>query len=247
MSETPQATGEKLPFDPEQYSLEEILKPGHSALVVVDMQNDFLHPEGNFAHLEQPTEQMRSIVPQIQGLIETAHQTRIPVIFTKGYEDLKFRNGPDRRRAVKWGEIDRTVAVNSESGTWGSEFYEGIGPQEGDTVVIKHKWSAFDGKDESGKTFKQILDQLGIKTLVITGVVAQTCIETTIRDAYDHDYFVVIPEHCVGSNDQTQLSARMNYWSAGFIGDVVSEAQVQRIWQPTPAVSETKSPTPPLD
>lgn len=234
MTEETKLRGEPLPFNPENYSLKEILRPQGSALLVVDVQNDFLDPNGFFAqHLKTPTEQMRSIIPHVQRLIDAAHKSGVPVIFTKGYEDVKFRKGPDRRRAVAWKEKDGDGSVNSASGTWGSEFF-GVEPQEGDIVVEKHKWSAFDGKDKEGRSLKQILDQLGVRTLVVTGVVAETCIETSIRDAYDQDYFVVVTQQGVGSNDPKQLEARMDYWKAGFVGDVVDEAQIEEHWQVSP-------------
>lgn len=218
-------------FNPEEYSLSEILKPRHCALLVVDMQNDFLDPNGFFSRrLNTSIEQMQSIVPHIQKLIEIARCAGVPVIFTRGYEDVKFRKGADIRRAVKWNENDKDGSVNSQSGTWGSEFYAGIEPQEGDIVLEKHKWSAFSGRDKEGRQLKDILNQLEKKTLVITGVVAETCIETSIRDAYDHDYFVVVPEHSVGSNSAKQLEVRMEYWNAGFVGDVVDEAQIDENW-----------------
>lgn len=227
--------GEYRPFNPEDYSLKEILKPQHTALLVIDMQNDFLSSRGFFAtNPEVPgtVDQMQSIVPHIQGLIEVARRARVPIVFTKGYEDVKFRKGPDLRRAVKWHEEDGNGSVNSESGTWGSELYEGIEPQEGDTLVEKHKWSAFNGKDKDGKTLKEILDGMGVKTLVITGVVAETCVETSVRDAYDQDFFVVVPRNSVGSNEPEQLQARLRYWDAGFVGDVVEEQDIKDIWVP---------------
>lgn len=222
---------EQLPFNPEDFSLEEILKPQHSALLVIDMQNDFLDPNGFFVQrLKTSIEQMQSTVPHIQGLIETARKARVPIIFTKGYEDVKFRKGSDIRRAVKWDERDGDGSVNAQSGTWGAEFYKGIEPQEGDIVVEKHKWSAFDGEDKEGKKLQEILGKMGIKTLVVTGVVAETCVETTIRDAYDKDYFIVVPKNSVGSNQEDQLKARMKYWEKGFIGDVVEEQVIKDNW-----------------
>lgn len=222
---------EPLLFNPENYSLTEILKPKNSALLVIDVQNDFLDPNGFFGtHLNEPTEQMRSIVPHIQGLIDAAHETGVPVIFSKGYEDVRFRReGPDRRRAVQWEEKDGDGSVNSQSGTWGSELYRLV-PQEADILIEKHKWSAFDGKDKNDRSLKEILDQLGARTLIITGVVAETCVETTIRDAYSQDYFVVVAEHSVGSNDPRQLEARIDYWKKGFVGDVVDESKIKDIW-----------------
>ena len=66
----------------------------------------------------------------------------------------------------------------------------------------------------------------------MAGVVAETCIETSVRDAYDQDYFVVIPRNSVGSNDPEQLSARMKYWEKGFVGDAKSEDEIIGYWPP---------------
>lgn len=81
---------EDLPFNPEQYSLKEILDPKHSALLVVDVQNDFCDPKGKFAKWGRNISQMQSIVPRIQELIDVAHKSSVPVIFTKGMRTLSF-------------------------------------------------------------------------------------------------------------------------------------------------------------
>lgn len=220
------------PFNPEQYTLEEILRSQNCALLVVDMQNDFMHPDGFFARKGRNIIQMQSIVPNVQKMIDLAHRAKVPIVFTQGSEDVKFQKpGPDLRRAVRWGARDGDGSVNSERGTFGWEFY-GVSPEERDIVVEKHKWSAFDGKDKERKPLKQILDQLRVKTLVVAGVVAETCVETTVRDAYNNDYFVVIPRNSVGSNDAEQLNARMKYWDAGFVGDVLEESKIEEYWRP---------------
>ena len=88
--------------------------------------------------------------------------------------------------------------------TWGAVLYEGIEPQEGDIVVEKHKWSAFDGKDKDGKTLDEILKEKGIQTLVLAGVVTETCVHSTAQEAFNKDYFVVVPKDSVGSNKPDQ-------------------------------------------
>lgn len=232
MSETlPVPQPEGLQFNPEDYTLEEILKPKNCALVVVDMQNDFCDPSGFFAtKLKHDVTQMQSIVPNVQRMIDAAHSANVPVIFTQGSEDVRFRKpGPDARRAVKWDEHDGDGSVNSERGTHGWEFY-GVKPAEGDVIVEKHKWSAFDGKDENGKSFKQIIDEKGVKTLVVVGVVAETCIESTLHSAYDNDYCVVVPKNSVGSDQPEQLKQRMEYWEGGHLGDALDETKIEELW-----------------
>lgn len=242
MPEADQPKGEPLPFRPEDYSLEEILKSQRSALLVIDMQNDFLDPKGFFATHPQSVggvgiEPMQAIVPHVQDMIRAARQARVPIIFTKGYEDVRFRTGPGFRRAIKWDEHDGDGSINSQSGTWGAELVDGIEPQEGDVVVEKHKWSAFDGKDKDGRSLDEILRERGIQTLVLTGVATETCIHSTAQEAFNRDYFVVVPRNSVGSNKPEQHKTVLDRFD--FLGDVVDEAEIKKQWQPI-----TKIPPP---
>ncbi|PIR78825.1 MAG: hypothetical protein COU26_04555 [Candidatus Levybacteria bacterium CG10_big_fil_rev_8_21_14_0_10_36_30] len=232
--DTPSPTKEQLGFNPERYSLEEMLKPKRCALIIIDMQKDFMDPEGFFAKKDRDVSQMQSIVPNIQKLIDSARLANIPIIFTQGSEDVKFRKGKaDKRRAVKWKETDTNPEnMNSLRGTSGWEFY-GVHPQEGDIVIEKHKWSAFDGKDKDGNNLRKILKIHDTSTLIITGVVAETCVETTIRDAYSKkhpSYNIIIPENSVGSDHPERLKMLMDYWAVGHIGDVVNESAIQERW-----------------
>jgi nicotinamidase-related amidase len=74
-------------------------------------------------------------------------------------------------------------------------------------------------------------------------VVAETCVETTIRDAYDRDYFIVVPRNSVGSNQEDQLKVRMDYWDAGFIGDVLDEAEIKEYWPEVILESDNEATT----
>ena len=220
--------GELLPFNPEQYTLEEILKPQKCALLVVDVQNDFCHPYGFFAKRNSDISQMQAAVPHIQELIDIAHKSGVQVIFTQGSEDVKFRTGPGFRRAVKWEEKDGDGSVNSERGTFGWEFYQ-VQPQPEDLVLEKHKWSAFDGQDKDGKNLNQILKEKGVQTLVITGVVTETCVYATVQEAFNNDYFVVVPRNSVGSDLAEQHKSVLEHLDP-FLGDVVTEAFVKQNW-----------------
>lgn len=225
---TPSQETEKQPSNPEQYTLEEILKPKHSALIVVDVQNDFLHPDGFFARRKSDISQMQATVPHIQSLIDAAHKRGVPVIFTQGSEDVKFRTGPGFRRAVKWNERDGNGSVNSERGTFGWEFYQ-VQPQPEDLVLEKHRWSAFDGKDKDGRSLDEILQEKGVQTLVVTGVVTETCVYATVQEAFNKDYFVVVPKNSVGSDEPDQHKTVLAHLDP-FLGDVVDDKVVKQNW-----------------
>lgn len=222
---------EQSPFNPEEYTLAEILKPKKCALVVVDVQNDFCHPEGFFARRRKSNiSQMQAIVPHIQNLIDLAHKSGVPVIFTQGSEDVRFRTGPGFRRAIKWEENDGDGSVNSERGTFGWEFYQ-LQPQPEDIVVEKHKWSAFDGEDKDGKSFDEILKEKSVQTLVVTGVVTETCVYATVQDAFNRDYFVVVPKNSVGSDLPDQHKTVLEHLDP-FLGDVINEEVIKENWPP---------------
>lgn len=224
-------TPEPSQFKPEDYTLEEILRPKKCALIIVDVQNDFCDPKGFFAqNLKSDISQMQAIVPHIQRLIDAAHINGVPVIFTKGSEDVKFRTGPGFRRAIKWEEKDGDGSVNSERGTFGWEFYQ-LQPQPEDTVLEKHKWSAFDGKDKDGKSLDEILKDKGVQTLVVTGVVTETCVYATVQEAFNRDYFVVVPQESVGSDKSDQHKTVLEHLE-GFLGDVVANEVVEKNWTP---------------
>lgn len=231
MPEKVQSSSEKLPFNPKEYTLAEILKPNRSALIVVDVQNDFCDPNGFFAQKNNAdVSQMTAIVSHVQHLIDVAHLANVPVIYTQGSEDVRFRTGPGFRRAIKWEERDGDGSVCTERGTWGWEFYQ-VQPQAEDIVLEKHKWSAFDGKDKEGKSLDEILKEKGVQTLVITGVVTETCVHSTAQGAHDRDYFVVMPKNCVGSDKPNQHEAVLEH-TEGFLGDVVEEEVIKEHWPP---------------
>jgi len=240
-----EAGKEGLPYNPEEYTLEEVLKPQHSALIVVDMQNDFLDKDGYFAKTGKDISGMQATIPHIQKLIDVAHTSNVPVIFTKGSEDVLFRTGPGFRRAIKWEEKDGNGSVNSERGTVGWEFHPDLQPGEGDIVLEKHKWSSFDGKDKDGKSLDEILKEKGIKTLVVTGVVTETCVYATVQEAYNKDYFVVVPKNSVGSDIPEQHKTVLEHMDP-FLGDVVDESVIKENWVPLKSADAQSSPEPAL-
>lgn len=221
----------QLPFNPEDYSLGEILKPRRCALLVIDVQNDFMHPAGFFAGQGRDIASMQAVVPFIQRLIDKAHNAGVPVIFTKIYEDLKYRSEPGRRRYITWEE--EMTGVNCLENTFGSEFYQ-LSPSSEDIVLEKPDWSTFTGKDSEGKDLEIILKERGITTLVITGVKTEICVGTTVREGHTRGYFVVVPREAIGSDDRLQHEANLANFDPIY-GDVVDAEVVLKNWS-TPQI-----------
>ena len=173
--------------------LQNILKTQKIALLVIDMQKDFIDEDGKLAQCGQDVSAMGLTVTPINKLIEKAHQKKIPVIFTKMIDALKYRSEVGIYRFQQKEKVEENICVLEN--TSGSEFSK-ILPQEQDSVVIKHSYDSFNGTE-----LKSLLDEKEIKVLIITGVKTNVCVETTVRNAYHLGYYVIVPQECVASDD----------------------------------------------
>jgi ureidoacrylate peracid hydrolase len=174
-------------------------RPDRSALLVIDMQNDFVHPEGVTAvwmrrRLEQaglevpegPTLTERT-VPALQKLVAEARALGVPVVWVRMELDDTTR---DRfMTAEGWHPC--------EPGSWGADWFEGLGPVDGEAVVVKRRHSAF-----FGTLLAEQLRDRGVENVVVTGTATMGCVESTVRDAYAHDFWAVIVPDCSGQMDE---------------------------------------------
>jgi nicotinamidase-related amidase len=138
-----------------EYRIEEkvVLDPKTTALVIVDMQNDFVDPKGKLFVPSAP-----DTIPAIKRLIDKARKSKVPVVYT---QDWHMKDDPEFKI---WGE-------HAVAGTWGAEIVDEIKPREDDIVVKKLRYDAF-----YGTSLDHILRTMGVDTLVITGTVANICV-----------------------------------------------------------------------
>jgi nicotinamidase-related amidase len=151
--------------------------PEKTAVIVVDMQNDFVQEGGP---IEIP--RARAMVPRLNRLLDVCRAHKIPVIYI--------------HHVIRGGDIDAgRLADHHEAirnnqaiiaGTPNVEIYDELKPQPGDLVVAKPRYSAFYGTD-----LEAILRSKGIDTLIISGTVTNACCESTTRDAFSRDYKVI--------------------------------------------------------
>lgn len=147
------------------------LPAGQTALIVVDMQNDFVEPEGT---LFVPDAQ--ATVPNIRRLLEKARAAGVKVVYTQDWHpegDPEFDIWP--RHVVH--------------GTWGAQIIDELKPHPGDTVLQKVRYDGF-----YGTQLEHLLHLWGIKSVVIVGTVANICVLHTAGSAALRWYKVVLPE-----------------------------------------------------
>ncbi|ADH63029.1 isochorismatase hydrolase [Allomeiothermus silvanus DSM 9946] len=150
----------------------EVLLPAtETALIVVDMQNDFVEPEGALFVPEAP-----KTLPAIRRLLERAREAGVKVVYTQDWhpeEDPEFKIWP--RHAVQ--------------GTWGAQIVDELRPLPGETVLPKARYDGF-----YGTPLDHLLHLWGIKNVVVVGTVANICVLHTAGSAALRWYTVVLPE-----------------------------------------------------
>jgi len=175
-----------------------------SALIVVDMQNDFCHKNGSGALNGNDVTRHYELVPRLQKLIDSAHEAGIPVIFIKTEHDetTDSKVWKSRRKGRK-----HPTCVK---GSWGTEYF-GVAPTEKDIEVIKHRYSAFIGTDLELK-----LRAMGCETLLMTGVSTNVCVESTLRDGFMLDFNVILVEDCCAAANAELHQGTINNVSRHF-------------------------------
>ena len=172
-------------------TLEAKVDPGHAALLVVDMQNDFCHEQGVTALNGANVARSQEIVPRLRHLIDEAKRAGVLVAFirTTHSERTDSEARIEQRR-------NRKFPHNCVEETWGADWYAGMEPSTGDLVVTKHRYSAFINTD-----LDLILRARRIRTVVMAGTDTSVCVESTARDAFMLDYYVVFLNDCTASSD----------------------------------------------
>ena len=165
------------------------IDPKHTAIIVVDMENDFV-AEG--APLDTPMG--REIIPKLQQLLAHARENGMRVIYTT---HVHRRDGSDMGL---YGEIWPPIAMRAGlvDGEPGIDIYHEVAPAENEPVLKKHRYSAFFGTD-----LDIILRGLGTDTVIVTGVTTENCCHATARDAMFHDYRVAFLSDCTAPPSPT--------------------------------------------
>ncbi|MCS6769295.1 MAG: cysteine hydrolase [Candidatus Caldarchaeum sp.] len=155
-----------------------------TALVIVDMQNDFCHPRGKLFVPTSP-----ATIPNIRSLLEKARRSGVRVFFTQDWHDK------DDPEFGIWGE-------HALAGSWGAEIVEELKPATGEVVVRKLRYDGF-----YGTSLDHYLSMHGVKNLLITGTVANICVLHTAGSAALRWHKIYVPVDCVSALTEFDLKA----------------------------------------
>ncbi len=164
------------------------LDADRTALLLVDLQNDFCKPEGSFASAGHDVSACLAAVERTKRLLEDVRPLGVAVLWTKAIATaspehrllpLRFRSG------------------GTESflpGSWGFELVDELRPKPGDVVIEKPCYSGF-----LGTPLGEELRRRGVETVAVAGVTTNCCVDTTARDAFMRGFGVVVVSDCVAA------------------------------------------------
>jgi len=164
--------------------------PSTTAVIAVDLQNDFGAEGGYVHHFGVPIEGARSTIEHVGRVLSAARSAGIPVIYTKMEfkRDLSNLGGPDSPTASRIGLGEGDFLIE---GTWNTDIVSELAPRPGDLIVSKQRYSGFYETD-----LDDLLRARGIKSLVFVGWTTSVCVESTLRDASFRDYACVVLADC---------------------------------------------------
>lgn len=208
--------------------LHELAHPRHTALLLVDMQRDFIEAGGLFASLGIDLSMYEQVRPKLAGLLAAARRhgvlvvhiqnTALPGRMSDSPAQIRFNLRIHERARAGGPPLRYTIP-----GTPGHEFVPELAPLPPELVVRKHRSSAF-----WGTNLELLLRSNGIETVIVSGCTTEGCVESTARDAMFSDHYVVIAEDCVGSDDRAQHEASLLLMRHRF--DMAPAASIERVW-----------------
>jgi ureidoacrylate peracid hydrolase len=173
-----------------------------TALVVVDMQNDFGARGGMFDRAGIDISAIQAAAEATRPVLDAARSAGIPIVYlqmqhSSGLSDLGPEDGPHWTKHRPLGVGETMDAPDGSEGqiliedTWNTRIVDSLARDEGDHVVAKHRYSGFFETE-----LDDLLHELGVKFLLFTGATTSVCVESTVRDAMFRDYTCIVLEDC---------------------------------------------------
>ena len=210
--------GRTIPSSPD-----ELLDPSRCALLVIDVQNDFLADDGHFGRHGRDVARMRHVLPALQELIDAARSGGARVVFVQ--QSTLPDGASDSDAWLYFKTRDGKSPDYTLAGSWGEELFE-LQPREGELRVRKFRPSAFHGTDLATG-----LRAMGVETVVACGVLTQGCVLATTLDASFNDFYAVVAQEAVaGPNDELHGVA-LTFLGSRY--DCLTNDRIVRAWAST--------------
>ena len=197
--------------------LRELVEPARTALLVIDVQNDYCRPDGALGKKGAETGAALAMLPRLETFLDAARARGVRPVFIRTVHE------PETDSAVWTYRLGGAKADLCRSGTWGAEFC-GVAPLPGEPVVVKHRYSAF-----VNTRLESVLRTMEVRTVVACGVATNVCVESTVRDAFMRDYHVVLVEDCCAAYSEAEHAMTVEN-VRGYFGRVARAADLLTAW-----------------
>lgn len=209
-------------------TLREKVQPERAAVLIVDVQNDFCAEGGGMHREGRDLSLVQAMVPRLERFIEAARASGVPRVWIRNV----YNSDPNWYLSEVWLEQAHrrrrglyTERPMCEANSWNGDFYQ-VRPRPDEVVVTKHRYGAFENTD-----LELVLRSQRIQTVIMTGVATNVCVETTARQAFLKDFYVVLTSDCTATYSQEEHDWTLRNID-NFFGQVASSEEVIACWQP---------------
>jgi ureidoacrylate peracid hydrolase len=207
-------------------TLDEKVSPKHTAVIVIDMQHEFIDEGGFWDELGQDTSETKAVADRIASFLDEARKRGVKVVHVRAIYDPKYMNDPMFERLHRHGS-----RLYCQSDDPASGFYAGLEPREGEPEVVKHRFDAFYDTE-----LELMLRAWGIKTVILTGLVTHGCVDSTARHAYFNGFYVVFPPDLTGGASPEVKRVTVESMNVLF-GVTPSADEIVSCWAPVGAAA----------
>lgn len=208
-------------------SLQEKVDPRHSALIVIDMQNDFCAHGGLVDKGGRDVSAVQEMARRLPSLISAAREAGAGVVFVRSVyttDDNRYLSDVWLEQAARKQGGGYTQTPVCRDGFWEGDYYGEVRPQPDDIIVTKHRYNAFHKTD-----LDTVLRANGVRTIVVTGVSTNVCVESTVREGFMNDYYIVLVRDGTAaySNEEHETTVRN---VDRFFGEISTIEELRGIW-----------------
>jgi ureidoacrylate peracid hydrolase len=176
------------------------------ALIVIDVQNGFAGKGGSYDLLGMEISNYTKVIPKIRDLIIMCRSAEIPIFYTQAVReasgiDLLTKSHQILPKSREERIMKRPICIR---GTWDADIVDDIKPIESDHIVIKRRDSAFHDT-EIGVWLRSIR----VDTLIFCGIDTSICVETSLRDAFNLGYDIIIVSDATASSNRKHYDSTL--------------------------------------
>ncbi|MGD9533453.1 MAG: cysteine hydrolase family protein [Candidatus Nitrosocosmicus sp.] len=167
-------------------------------LVVIYMQNGFVSKGGSYDHLGMNIQDYQKVIPKVKELIQFCRTKNIPIFYTEAVREATGIDLLTRfHRLLPLAREERLKVPITVRGTWDAQTIDEIKPTENDHIVVKRRDGAFQDTE-----LRVWLQSEGINTLVFCGIDTSICVETSLREAFNIGYDVILVSDSTASGNK---------------------------------------------